>query len=95
MLPANSLIDVRNAPGMHLRAAEKFVRLASLFQADIRVACEGHKANGKSILDLTTLAAECGCWLEIEADGPDAPAALDALVDLVSRGFGESLQTAL
>lgn len=86
---ASRQIDVSNALGLHLRAADKFVNVAALFQADVRVACDGRTVNGKSILDLTTLAAEFGCRLVVEADGPDAPAALDALIDLVRRGFGE------
>jgi phosphotransferase system HPr-like phosphotransfer protein len=45
--------------------------------------------SGRSILDLTTLAAACGSRLELEADGPDAEAAVDALVDLVRRGLDE------
>ena len=32
---------------------------------------------------------ECGTQLELEADGPDAKLALDALTDLISRGFDE------
>ena len=53
-------------------------------------------ANGKSILDLTTLGAACGTDVVIEADGPDAELALEALVGLVSRGFDEpDLKTTL
>ena len=82
-------VDVINVLGLHLRAADKFVRLARQFRAGVRVACGGRKASGKSILDLTTLAAECGSRLELEADGPDAEAALDALTSLVARRFDE------
>ena len=39
-----------------------------------------------------SLAAECGSRLELEADGPDAEAALDALTDLIGRGFDEQGQ---
>ena len=46
--------------------------------------------NGKSILDLTTLAAECGTRLELEARGPDAVEAIDALADLVLARFHEA-----
>ena len=74
-----------------LRAADKFVRTAQQFQVDIRVGCDGRTANGRSILDLTTLAAECGCRLELDADGPDAAAAVAALSGLIERGFDEPL----
>jgi phosphotransferase system HPr (HPr) family protein len=48
---------------------------------------QGIKANGKSILDMTTLAAECGSYLDLEARGPDAEEAIKALADLVAAGF--------
>ncbi len=82
-------VNVTNALGLHLRAADKFIRLARQFQADVWVVFDGRKVHGKSILDLTTLAAACGSRLQVEAGGVDADAALDALTDLIKRGFDE------
>jgi phosphotransferase system HPr (HPr) family protein len=82
-------VEITNTLGLHLRAADKFVRLAQQFQAGVKVTCDGRKINGRSILDLATLAAVCGSRLELETDGLDAAAALDALTDLVKRGFDE------
>ncbi|WP_235905549.1 HPr family phosphocarrier protein [Tautonia marina] len=82
-------VEITNPYGLHLRPAEKFVGLAGQFRADVRVRYEGRDCNGKSILDLMTLAAECGSWLELEAQGPDAEAAVSALVELVATHFGE------
>ena len=90
MLKASQQADLTNTLGLHLRAADKFVKLAQRFQSDVRVVCDGRTASGKSILDLTTLAAERGCRLELEANGPDAEAALGALVALIGRGFDEN-----
>ncbi len=70
--------------------ADKFVKLALRYQSEIRVYYNGNQFNGKSILDLTTLAAECGTRLELEACGPDAVEALDALADLVAANFYEN-----
>ena len=89
MLMVSRQVEITNTLGLHLRAADKFVRLAQQFRADVRVACDGRKVSGRSILDLTTLAAACGSRLELEADGPDAEAALDALTDLIGRRFDE------
>jgi phosphotransferase system HPr (HPr) family protein len=89
ILPVSQQVEITNAQGLHLRAADKFVRLARQFRADVWVARDGRKASGRSILDLTTLAAARGTRLELEADGPDAEAALDALTDLIGRGFDE------
>jgi phosphotransferase system HPr (HPr) family protein len=85
----NRQVEITNALGLHLRAAAKFVRLAQQFRAEIRVACDGRSASGRSILDLATLAAACGSRLALDADGPDAEAALDALTDLIGRRFDE------
>jgi phosphocarrier protein HPr len=86
---ARRRVDILNALGLHLRPADKFVRLALQFQSDIRVLYNGQEINGRSILDLTTLAAEQGARLELEARGPDAEAAVAALADLVAARFYE------
>jgi len=84
------LVEITNSLGLHLRPADKFVKLALKYQCDIRVNYNGSQFNGKSILDLTTLAAECGTRLELEARGPDAIAAVDALAGLISAQFYEN-----
>jgi phosphocarrier protein HPr len=89
MPTASRQVEITNALGFHLRAASKFVQLVQQFQAEIWVTCDGRKASGKSVLDLTTLAAPCGSRLALDANGPDAAAALDALTGLIARGFDE------
>jgi phosphocarrier protein HPr len=74
------------ALGLHLRAAGKFANLARSFQSEVRVYCNGKEASGRSILELIMLAAEEGMPVEIEATGPDAEAALDALAELIETG---------
>ena len=71
-------------------AADQFVRLARQFQSEIRVHDHGNECDGKSILDLMTLAAECGTRLELAANGADADAAVAALAGLVSARFYEN-----
>jgi phosphocarrier protein HPr len=87
---ARRQVEIINALGLHLRPADKFVRIAQRFQSEIRVSHEGKVINGKSILDLTTLAAECGTILDLEARGPDAEAAVDALAELILARFHET-----
>jgi phosphotransferase system HPr (HPr) family protein len=89
LLTVSRQVQITNILGFHLRAADKFVRLAQQFRADVRIACDGRKVSGRSILDLATLAAECGCQLELEAAGPDAEAAVAALANLIGQGFDE------
>jgi phosphocarrier protein HPr len=83
-------VEITNPLGLHMRPADKFVKVALQFQAEIRVIHNGNAINGKSILDLTSLAAECGTRLELEARGPDAERAIEALAELVLARFHET-----
>jgi phosphocarrier protein len=67
------------------------VRLACSFVADIELAKDGLDVNGKSIMGVMMLAAECGSSITIRANGPDAEQAVQALADLVASGFGETV----
>jgi len=78
-----------NPLGLHARPAAQFVKLASSFQAHIEVEKDGMPVNGKSIMGVMMLAAECGATLRIRAEGTDAEAAVAALAQLVAEGFGE------
>jgi phosphocarrier protein len=82
-------VEILNGLGLHMRPADKFVKLALRFQSEIRVIHNGNEFNGKSILDLTSVAAECGTRLELEARGPDAAHAIEALAALVAARFHE------
>ena len=78
-----------NQDGLHARPAAKIVRLASNFTSDIELFKDGLAVNGKSIMGVMMLAAECGSSIVIRAEGPDAEQAVSALSQLVSEGFGE------
>jgi len=87
---AERTVAIVNPLGLHARPAAEFVKLASRFRADVHVEKDGMTVNGKSIMGVMTLAAECGSAIRIRAVGDDADAALAALVDLVDRGFDEA-----
>jgi phosphocarrier protein HPr len=87
---ARRQVEITNPLGLHMRPADKFVKLALQYRSEIRVVHNGNTFNGKSILDLTSLAAECGTRLELEASGPDAEDALAALAELVLARFHET-----
>jgi phosphocarrier protein len=78
-----------NPLGLHARPAALFVKLASSFTASIEVVKDGMEINGKSIMGVMMLAAECGSRLNIRADGADEAAAVEALARLIEQGFGE------
>ena len=83
-------VKVVNALGLHARAAARFVGVAGRFRSQIRVTRGQRTMDGKSILGLLLLAAARGTELTIAAEGPDEADAVDALVALVERGFGEA-----
>jgi len=78
-----------NERGLHARAAARFVKLLDGYQAKVTVERNGTEVDGRSIMGLMMLAAGPGTELEISAAGPDAEATLDALADLIGRGFDE------
>jgi phosphocarrier protein HPr len=79
-----------NQEGLHARPAARIVRLANSFVAEIELAKDGLVVNGKSIMGVMMLAAECGSSIVIRANGPDAEQAVQALAELVASGFGEA-----
>ena len=82
-------VEVVNRAGMHARPAAEFVKTAGRFASDIRVEKDGLEVNGKSIMGVLMLAAERGSRLRLSAKGRDAEDAVNALSDLVRRGFEE------
>ncbi|MGH7608287.1 MAG: HPr family phosphocarrier protein [Gemmatimonadales bacterium] len=78
-----------NPLGMHARPAAEFVKVASRFRANVEVRKDSVAVNGKSIMGVMTLAAECGSSLFIKTEGTDAEEAMAALLALVADGFHE------
>ena len=82
-------VEILNRNGLHARPAAEVVKTAARFQASITIVRDDVEVNGKSIMGVMMLAAECGSAITIRADGPDADAALEALAALVAGRFGE------
>jgi phosphocarrier protein len=87
---ASRIVVVTNPAGLHARPADMFVKRALRYASRIDVIKDGECADGKSILAILTLAATEGSQLRIEAVGPDADAALEALAELVECNFAEN-----
>jgi phosphocarrier protein HPr len=78
-----------NQRGLHARASAKFVKCAEGFDAEIHVSKDGQSVPGTSIMGLMMLAASMGTSIDVEASGPQAEAALNALQALVASKFDE------
>ena len=81
--------QIVNPLGLHARPAAEFVKVANRFQSTISLRRGELAVNGKSILGVMMLAAECGSSLFIRTDGDDAAEAMEALLALVAAGFHE------
>ena len=82
---ASATVELVNASGLHARPAAEFVKTAARFDAAVRVS----GVDAKSLLAIMALALPKGTTVTIEATGPDAEDAVEALAALVRSGFGE------
>lgn len=81
------VISEKDPQGLHLRPAQLFSQMADGFQADIEVIRDTLRVDGKSIMQLITLAGAPGVELVIEARGADAQEAVDRLARFIESGF--------
>jgi len=78
-----------NKLGLHARASALFVKTASRFTSEIKLAKEGVEVNGKSIMGIMMLAASKDTMVRLTVDGPDEADAMQTIGDLIVNGFGE------
>jgi phosphocarrier protein HPr len=83
------VVEIQNELGLHARPSASFVKTANEFKSNIFVECGNMRVDGKSILGLLMLGASRGTKLTITADGPDANAAIQGLVELIDNKFYE------
>ena len=80
-------VVVANPNGLHMRPASLIAKLANQYQSKIELLRGQERVDGKSMLEIVTLVAEHGTNLTIEAVGPDAEAAVEALAELFASQF--------
>ena len=84
---------IKNKLGLHARAANMVVQVASNFVSTITVDKDGIQANAKSIMGLLLLAAGQGSQIVVKAQGRDAKEAIEKLGKLIEGKFGEKEDT--
>ncbi|MES2715747.1 MAG: HPr family phosphocarrier protein [Pseudomonadota bacterium] len=84
-----STATISNKLGLHARASAKLTKLAGSFQCEVHMARNGRRINAKSIMGVMMLAAGLGSEVDLETDGTDEQAAMDALLALINDKFGE------
>ncbi len=78
-----------NKLGLHARASALFVKTASRFNSDVKLAREGIEVNGKSIMGIKMMAAPKGTTVRLTVEGADETEAMQCIGDIISTGFGE------
>ena len=81
--------NISNKLGLHARASAKFTKLAGSFPCEVWMSKGERRVNAKSIMGVMMLAAGIGSTVEIETDGNQEQAAMDALLALIADKFGE------
>ncbi|MBL8930471.1 MAG: HPr family phosphocarrier protein [Kineosporiaceae bacterium] len=83
---ARRTVTIASSVGLHARPASLFVQAAAETGLDIEIAKKGEEpVDATSILAVMALGAEHGQEVELTAEGDGADAALDSLVELLSR----------
>jgi phosphotransferase system HPr (HPr) family protein len=81
---AETVVRLPGGVDLHARPAADFVRCAMRFDASIRVVAGEREADAKSLLAVLALGAKGGSVLRLDAEGDDAPAALEAMAGCVT-----------
>ena len=82
-------LRISNKLGLHARASAKLTKLAASFKSDVFLRRGDRRINAKSIMGVMMLAAGIGTEVELETEGADERAAMDALLALIADKFGE------
>ena len=69
--------------GLHARPAMQFVQLSQSFKSSVTLTSKDRLVDGKSILELLTLAADHGTELLIEVTGEDEEETMNALASFL------------
>lgn len=79
-------VTIASAVGLHARPAALFVQAATATGLPVTIAkAGGSPVDARSILAVMALGAKHGEEVTLAAEGADADAKLDGLVDLLSR----------
>lgn len=96
--PVKRRVEVFNKAGLHARPATMIAIKAKEFASEVELVLAsvpedhhleaGTRADAKNSIELISLGAPCGTAIDIEADGPDAAEAVDALARMFAAHFG-------
>ena len=85
---ATRTVVVSHPNGLCMRGASAICQFADVFESKIELVKSGQRVSATDALEIVLLAAECGSQVVIEATGPDAEEAVEALAELFAENFG-------
>ena len=88
-LRAERIVEILNDDGLHMRPAMLFVECANTFSSRVSVWKDSQSVDGKSIMQITMLAATRGTKLRIVAEGSDAEQAAQSLAAILQQPRSE------
>ena len=80
---------ITNKMGTHARPAADIAKLVGKHKSDVTIATATKKANGKSVLMLTTLGAKNGTEVTLTVSGEDEEEVFTQLDDMFKNHFYE------
>ena len=86
---AYKVATIKNELGLHARSAAQIANIAGTSAGKVWLKKDDQKADASSIIDILTLACEKGTKIQIIIEDLADINTLDAIVDLIDRGFGE------
>ena len=86
---AHRTLRILNTKGLHARASARLVEVVEAHDAQATVSKDGMSSSGDSIMGLLMLAAGIGSDIEVETEGREAEALMEAIAALVADKFGE------
>lgn len=82
--------EIINRLGLHARASALLVQTVNKYSAQVKLSKDGQTADGRSIMDVLTLAATQGSKIQVEAVGEDAERVVKAIEKLIEARFNEN-----
>lgn len=83
------VVAIAHPTGIHARPAAHIAKLAGQFDATIKLAHKSKEIDAKSIVGVMSLAAQANDEVVVSAEGNQAEAAVQALVEMLSKPFAE------
>ncbi len=82
-MTAEKKVKITNETGLHARPASQLVNMAGKFESKIEIVLDNKEVNAKSIMGIMSLGIGKGDEITLRAEGDDAEAALESLVEFI------------